>query len=396
MITTPTRRAVVVGYARTPFARYLGRFASLPATELGAHAVAAALSRSGVSPDDVEIVLMGQVLQAGAGQNPARQTARGAGVPLHVPALTLNAVCLSGAEAVADAARRIVLGEVDVAVAGGQESMSLAPHVWTGSRRGRRFGEVAMLDTMEVDGLSDAFERRSMGASTEEENGRLGLGRAEQDAFAASSHARAAAAADVLAEEIAPLTTQGRDGALVSADDGVRPDSTVETLGALRPAFAADGTITAGNSSQITDGAAALVLMEESEARRRGLVPLARVEAAAMVAGPGLTLHSQPSAAILRALERTPWSVADLAAVEINEAFAAVAVQSTADLGVDPALVNPHGGAIALGHPIGASGARIVGHLARRLAALGSGSIGAAGICGGGGQGSALVLSAVD
>ncbi|PPF41075.1 acetyl-CoA C-acyltransferase [Rathayibacter sp. AY1A3] len=396
MITTPTRRAVVVGYARTPFARYLGRFASLPATELGAHAVAAALSRSGVSPDDVEIVLMGQVLQAGAGQNPARQTARGAGVPLHVPALTLNAVCLSGAEAVADAARRIVLGEVDVAVAGGQESMSLAPHVWPGSRRGRRFGEVAMLDTMEVDGLSDAFERRSMGASTEEENGRLGLGRAEQDAFAASSHARAAAAADVLAEEIAPLTTQGRDGALVSADDGVRPDSTVETLGALRPAFAADGTITAGNSSQITDGAAALVLMEESEARRRGLVPLARVEAAATVAGPGLTLHSQPSAAILRALERTPWSVADLAAVEINEAFAAVAVQSTADLGVDPALVNPHGGAIALGHPIGASGARIVGHLARRLAALGPGSIGAAGICGGGGQGSALVLSAVD
>ncbi|QHC75030.1 acetyl-CoA C-acyltransferase [Rathayibacter sp. VKM Ac-2805] len=396
MITTPTRRAVVVGYARTPFARYLGRFASLPATELGAHAVAAALSRSGVSPDDVEIVLMGQVLQAGAGQNPARQTARGAGVPLHVPALTLNAVCLSGAEAVADAARRIVLGEVDVAVAGGQESMSLAPHVWPGSRRGRRFGEVAMLDTMEVDGLSDAFERRSMGASTEEENGRLGLGRAEQDAFAASSHARAAAAADVLAEEIAPLTTHGRDGAVVSADDGVRPDSTVETLGALRPAFAAGGTITAGNSSQITDGAAALVLMEESEARRRGLVPLARVEAAAMVAGPRLTLHSQPSAAILRALERTPWSVADLAAVEINEAFAAVAVQSTADLGVDPALVNPHGGAIALGHPIGASGARIVGHLARRLAALGPGSIGAAGICGGGGQGSALVLSAVD
>ncbi|NQX03402.1 acetyl-CoA C-acyltransferase [Rathayibacter sp. VKM Ac-2856] len=395
MITTHPRRAVVVGYARTPFARYLGRFAALPATALGAHAVSAALERSGVAPEDVEVVLMGQVLQAGAGQNPARQTARGAGIPLHVPAMTLNAVCLSGAEAVADAARRIVLGEVDVAVAGGQESMSLAPHVWTGSRQGRRFGEVTMLDTMEHDGLSDAFERRSMGASTEEENGRLGLGRAEQDAFAAASHSRAAAAADVLAEEIAPVTTPGRDASVVAADDGVRPETTAERLAALRPAFAADGTITAGNSSQITDGAAALVLMEEGEARRRGLRPLARIEAAAMVAGPGLTLHSQPSAAILRALERTPWGAANLAAVEINEAFAAVAVQSAADLGVDPAIVNPHGGAIALGHPIGASGARIVGHLARRLAALGPGSVGAAGICGGGGQGSALVLSAV-
>ncbi|WP_285028227.1 acetyl-CoA C-acyltransferase [Plantibacter sp. ME-Dv--P-122b] len=387
---------VIVGYARTPFVKFNGAFASVPATELGAHAIRAALSRAGVDAADVQQVIAGQVLQGAAGQNPARQSAVGADIPFTVPAITVNAVCLSGMEAIVTGTRLIDAGEVDVVVALGQESMSLAPHAWSGSRAGKRYGAIELVDTLDHDGLTDAFEHRSMGSSTEERNGSLGIARPEQDAWAAGSHQRLAAAADIQAEEIEPFSVPARKGpTVVSADDGLRADTTAESLAGLRPAFGGEGTITAGNSSQITDGAAAVVLMSEEAAAARGLTPIARVVAHALVAGPDVSLHAQPSNAIVAALAKTSHTTSDLAAVEINEAFAAVSVHSTDELGVDPAIVNANGGAIALGHPIGASGTRIVGHLARRLAAAGSGSIGAAGICGGGGQGSAIILEAV-
>ena len=388
--------AVIAAYARTPFVRYLGAFATVKATELGAHAITAALDRAGVGPDSVDQVIAGQVLQAGAGQNPARQSAVGAGIPLTVPAITLNAVCLSGIEAVAAAVRLVESGEARIVVAVGQESMSLAPHAMPRSRTGVRYGAIEMLDTMEYDGLTDAFEKRSMGASTEAYNERIGLGREEQDAFAAASHRRLAESREFLAGEIAPYTVPGRRGdTVVDTDDGLRPDTTVESLGRLAPAFGGAGTITAGNSSQISDGAAAVLIMSEETAGALGIHPLARILSHAFVAGPDVSLHAQPAQAITAALAKAGRSVGEVSAVEINEAFAAVGVHSTGMLGVDPALVNAHGGAIALGHPIGASGARIVGHLARRLAAAGSGSLGAAGICGGGGQGSAMVLESL-
>lgn len=388
--------ALIAGYARTPFTRFTGQLAAQPATVLGAHAVRAALSRAGVAPEQVDAVVVGQVLQAGAGQNPARQTAVGAGIPLTVPAITLNAVCLSGTEAVSQAVRLINGGEAEIVVAAGQESMSLAPHVLP-LRAGTKYGDATFVDTVDRDGLSDAFDQVAMGALTEVGNAPLGLTREEQDAFAAASHQRAAASAEFLASEIEPFTVTSRRGdTVVSSDDGVRAETTAETLAGLRPAFAVDGTITAGNASQITDGAAALVIVSEAAAERLGLTAIARVEATAFVAGPDTHLHSQPARAIAAALAKTDGAaVADLAAVEINEAFAAVGVQSSRELGVDAAIVNAHGGAIALGHPIGASGARIVGTLARQLAELGSGSLGAVGICGGGGQGSAVVLRAV-
>lgn len=388
---------VIVGYARTPFVKFNGLFAAVPAVTLGAHALRAALARSGVAPEDVQHVYGGQVLQGGAGQNPARQCAAGAGIPLTVPAITLNAVCLSGTEAVVAATRLIDGGEADIVVAVGQESMSLAPHAWSGSRAGARYGAVELVDTLEHDGLTDAFEHRSMGASTEERNAGLGIDRNVQDTWAAASHQRLAASADFLAGEIEPYLLAGRRGTTteVTADDGLRADTTTTSLAELRPAFGEGGTITAGNSSQITDGAAALVLMSEAEAGRRGLTPLARVLGHAFVAGPDVTLHAQPANAVTATLAKLGRPATELAAVEINEAFASVAVHSTQLLGVEDSIVNSHGGAIALGHPIGASGARIVGHLARRLAALGDGSLGAAGICGGGGQGSAVVLQAL-
>ncbi|MGW6006224.1 acetyl-CoA C-acyltransferase [Oerskovia enterophila] len=382
---------VIVGYARTPFVRFNGAFATVPAATLGAHALGAALADAGIRPDDVELVLAGQVLQGGAGQNPARQAAVGAGVPYSVPAMTLNAVCLSGMEAVVQAHRLITAGEAQVVVAVGQESMSLAPHAWVGSRAGQKFGDVTLVDTLAHDGLRDAFERDSMGLSTERHGEGLAISREEQDAFAASSHARAAAAIDFLRGEIAPFQTPGRSGRLVEADDGVRADTTVEVLARLRPAFREDGTITAGNASQISDGAAALVLVSDEEAERRGLSG-ARILGHALVAGPDVSLHAQPANAILAACARAGLEVGELSAVEINEAFAVVALASVDLLGIDPAIVDANGGAIALGHPIGASGARIVGHLARRLAALGGDAVGAAALCGGGGQGSAVVL----
>ncbi|MBK0421816.1 acetyl-CoA C-acyltransferase [Leucobacter sp. CSA2] len=389
--------ALIAGYARTPFTRFTGQLAGQAATVLGAHAAKAALERAGVAPEAVDSVVVGQVLQAGAGQNPARQTAVGAGIPLTVPAITINAVCLSGTEAVSQAVRLINAGEADVVLAVGQESMSLAPHV-APLRAGTKYGTAQFVDTVDHDGLSDAFEQTAMGALTEQGNGPLGLTREEQDAFAAASHQRAAASAEFFAGEIAPFTVASRRGdTVVSADDGIRADTTVETLAGLRPAFSKEGTITAGNASQITDGAAALVIVSEAAAERLGLLPIAKVEATAFVAGPDLHLHSQPARAITAALAKVEGgaAAADLAAVEINEAFAAVGVESGRELGLDPAVVNIHGGAIALGHPIGASGARIVGTLARELAEAGSGSLGAVGICGGGGQGSAVVLRAL-
>ncbi|UKA60433.1 acetyl-CoA C-acyltransferase [Arthrobacter sp. FW306-2-2C-D06B] len=384
--------ALIAGYARSPFCRFNGLFASIPATTLGSHAITAALRRAGVNPQDVQRVIAGHVLQGGAGQNPARQSAVAAGIPLSAPALTLNAVCLSGIEAVVAAARLIDSGEADIVVAVGQESMSLAPHVFN-ARAGQKYGVLQAVDTLEIDGLTDAFERRSMGISTEGGNTDYGLDRASQDAWAASSHQRAEAHAAFHAQEIAPYTIASRSGdTVVTGDDGVRNGTTIESLAGLRPAFSKDGTITAGNSSQITDGAAALVLVSHSAAERLGLSPFAVVESYALVAGPDVRLHDQPANAILAALKNINAGVEELAAVEINEAFAAVAVQSVRTLGVSPDIVNTRGGAIALGHPIGASGARIVGTLARQLAEGGPGRLGAAGICGGGGQGSSVVL----
>lgn len=383
---------MIAGYARTPFMKFNGVFAGITASALGAHAVTAALTSSRISAKEVGYLVAGQVLQAAAGQNPARQTAVAAGLPFSTPAITINAVCLSGTEAIAAAHRLIAAGEADVVVAVGQESMSLAPHALVGSRRGTRFGAAALVDTLEVDGLTDAFERRSMGRSTDEFAERSGITREEQDAVAEASHARLAAAR--FGTEIAPFTVPGRTPVTVGADDGLRADTTLASLGGLRAAFRDGGTVTAGNSSQITDGAAAIVLVSSDYAAAHGLTGLTTVVSHALVSGPDLSLLSQPANAIAAALMRAGRSAGALDAVEINEAFAAVAVQSTRQLGVDPRIVNVNGGAIAMGHPIGASGTRIVGHLARRLAELGPGSLGAAGICGGGGQGSAVVLEA--
>lgn len=387
---------VIAGYARTPFSRFTGRFADIPASDLAAHAITAALARASVDPGEVQRLWGGQVLPGAAGQGPIRQAQVAAGIPLSSPAMTVNAVCLSGMEAVIAAARNIEAGEHEIVVAAGMESMTRAPHA-ARLRMGQKYGAMEFIDTLEHDALLDAFAGQSMGASTEEGNADYGVTREAQDAWSVGSHQRAAASASWLAEEIAPYTLTSRAGETVVADDdGVRADTTVETLGRLRPAFSADGGITAGNSSQITDGAAALVLMSEETAAARGIEPLARIEAHAAVAGPDTRLHAQPANAILLALSRLAAATpADLARVEINEAFAAVAVASVEKLGISGDLVNAHGGAIALGHPVGASGARIVGTLARQLAAAGSGSLGAAGICGGGGQGSAVILRAL-
>lgn len=388
---------VIAGYARTPFTKFTGQLAAEPASRLGAHAITAALERAGVAPDEVDRVFAGQVILGGSGQNPARQAAVAAGIPLTVPAMTINIVCLSGMEAVAAGVDLIERGDADIVVAVGQESMSLAPHALLGSRTGKKYGAMELVDLLDHDGLLDSFDHELMGAGTERGNRTLNIDRASQDAVAAASHQSAAASREFLAGEIAPFTVATRKGEiLVAEDDGVRPDTTVETLAGLRPAFAKeDGTITAGNASQLTDGAAALVLMSAETAHARGAHPLAEILAHALVAGPDTKLHSQPSNAISAALARAGLAVGDLVAVEINEAFASVAVQSAKELGISLDIVNPHGGAIALGHPIGASGARLTGTLARQLQEAGPGSVGAAALCGGGGQGSALILRAL-
>ncbi|MGN6762116.1 MAG: acetyl-CoA C-acetyltransferase [Leifsonia sp.] len=390
-----TDDVVILSAARTPLGKIKGTLASLSAVQLGTIALRKALERSGLGAEAVDTVLFGQVLQAGAGQNPARQTAIGAGIGWSVPATTINKVCLSGLAAVTDAARLIRTGEATVVVAGGQESMTNAPHILPGSRSGWHYGSIQALDSADYDGLTDAFDGISMGASTESYTEKLGLTREAQDAFAAQSHQRAGAAASngVFDEEIAPVSIPQRKGdpVVVSSDEGIRPDSTAETLSRLRPSFAEGGTLTAGNSSPLSDGAAALVLTSRENAERLGLDWLALVGTSGQVAGPDNSLHSQPSRAIDAALRRAGWSVSELDLIEINEAFAAVALQSMADLGIDSEKVNIHGGAIALGHPIGASGARLAGHAAHELARRGSGRAAVA-LCGGGGQGDALLL----
>jgi acetyl-CoA C-acetyltransferase len=385
--------AVIVGGARTAVGRLLGSLSDFSAADLGGIVIRAALERAGLTGDQVDYVIMGQVLQAGAGQIPSRQAAVAGGIPMTVPSITINKVCLSGLDAIALAAQLIRAGEFDVVVAGGMESMSRAPHLLPGSRKGFRFGSAELVDAMALDGLTDPFDHVSMGESTERHNARLGIGRQEQDEFAALSHQRAAEAIKngLLAEEIVGVPVPQRRGepVIFDADEGVRPDTTADSLSRLRPAFAADGTITAGSASQISDGACAVVVMSAEAAAAAGAPVLAEVGAHGVVAGPDNSLQSQPSAAIVRALGKAGLGVADLDLIEINEAFAAVAIQSMKDLGIGPEKVNVS--AIAIGHPIGMSGARIALHLIYELRRRGGG-LGVAALCGGGGQGDALLL----
>ncbi len=388
------RQPVILGGARTPVGRLLGSLASKPASELGGVAIAGALARAGIGPEQVQYVIMGHVLQAGTGQITARQAAVAAGIGMDVPALTVNKVCLSGLDAIALAAQLIRLGEYDVIVAGGMESMTQAPHLLLGSRSGFKYGPARLEDSMALDGLTDAFDHLSMGESTDHAVRRLGLSREEQDEFAAASHQRAAAAAKngLFADEIVPVPVASKGGELsVTEDEGIRPGTTAEALAKLRPAFTADGTITAGTASQISDGAAAVVVASAEAAARLGGHVLAEIGAHGNVAGPDNSLPSQPSNAIRQALAKAGLGVGDLDLIEINEAFAAVAVQSMRELGVSHDIVNVNGGAIAIGHPIGASGARIALHLCTELSRRGGG-LGAAALCGGGGQGEALLL----
>ncbi|TYD00030.1 acetyl-CoA C-acetyltransferase [Arthrobacter echini] len=397
-MATPTPSpddVVIVGGARTPLGRLNGQLASFTAVELGARAITGALERSGVDAGAVDAVIMGHVVQAGCGQNPARQTAVKAGIPWNVPAVTLNKVCLSGLTAVIDAARLIRSGEARVVVAGGQESMTRGPHLLPGSRQGWNYGSIQALDSVAHDGLTDAFDNDSMGASTERGNVRLEIDRRAQDSVAAESHRRAAEATEngVLGEEIVPLTVKQRKGddIVLTADEGIRPTTTVESLAKLRPAFNPDGAITAGNSSPLSDGAAALVVTTRAYADEKDLHVLAVLGQPGQVAGPDNSLHSQPSEAIKQALARADWLVGDLDFIEINEAFGSVACQSLKDLDYPLEQCNLHGGAIALGHPIGASGARLALHAAMELSRRGSGRS-AVSLCGGGGQGEALLL----
>jgi len=386
--------SVIVSGARTPMGRLLGNLKNVPATALGGAAIGAALERGGVRPDQVEYVIMGQVLQAGAGQITARQAAVAAGISMTTPAVTVNKVCLSGLDAIALADQLIRAGEFEVVVAGGMESMTNAPHLLLNQRQGHRFGDVLVRDHSAYDGLMDPWDGVSMGESTERSGERLGITRQQQDAFAALSHQRAAAAQREgrFAEEIVPVRAGQRDvDPVIDTDEGVRPDATVESLGKLRPAFAKDGTITAGSSSPISDGAAAVVVMSRAKAEELGLPWLAEIVAHGNVAGPDSSLQSQPANAIRHALGKAGLTVEDLDLIEMNEAFAQVVIQSARELKVDEEIVNVNGGAIALGHPIGMSGARLVLTLALELKRRGGG-LGAAGLCGGGGQGDALVV----
>ncbi|QKW09215.1 acetyl-CoA C-acetyltransferase [Streptomyces sp. NA04227] len=395
MSGTTGNTSVIVAGARTPMGKMLGSLKSFSATDLGGFAIKAALDRAGIAGDQVDYVIMGQVLQAGAGQIPARQAAIKGGIPMSVPALTVNKVCLSGLDAIALADQLIRAGEFDIVVAGGQESMTNAPHLLPKARHGYKYGSLEVLDHMDYDGLTDAHENIPMGTSTENFNGKLGITREVQDEIAALSHQRAAAAQQkgYFDAEITPVEVPQRKGdpVLFSHDEGVRGDTTVETLGKLRPSFTKGGTITAGTASQISDGAAAVVVMSKAKAEELGLEWIAEIGAHGNVAGPDNSLHSQPSNAIKDAVKKEGISVEDIDLFEMNEAFAAVIHQSGKDLGVTSDVVNVNGGAIALGHPIGMSGARVVLTLALELKRRGGG-IGAAALCGGGGQGDALIV----
>lgn len=389
-------QSVIVAGARTPIGRLLGGFKTLSGSDLGGLAIQGALSKSGVSGDQVDYVIMGQVLTAGAGQIPARQAAHKGGIPLNVPALTINKVCLSGINAIALADQLIRAGEHEIVVAGGQESMTQAPHMLLGSREGTKYGDTKLTDHMAYDGLWDALTDQAMGGLTEQINAdQQKFTREEQDAFSARSHQLAAAAQKngLFDEEIVPVEIPQRKGdpIVVSADEGVRGDTTTESLGKLRPAFDKNGTITAGSASQISDGAAAVIVMSKDKAVELGLTWIAEIGAAGVVAGPDSSLQNQPANAIALACEKEGITPADLDLIEINEAFAAVGIASAKELGVSEDIVNVNGGAIALGHPIGASGARIALHLALELKRRGGG-IGAAALCGGGGQGDALII----
>jgi acetyl-CoA C-acetyltransferase len=395
-ITGNQSGSVIVAGARTPIGRLLGGLKDLSASELGGVAVKAALERAGISGDQVDYVILGQVIQAGAGQITARQAAVKAGIPMTVPSITVNKVCLSGMNAIALADQLIRAGEHEIVVAGGMESMTRAPHVLQGSREGFKYGDVPLVDSMAYDALYDHFTDQAMGVLTEACNtGAVAVSREDQDAFSARSHQLAAAAAKngVFDDEIVPVEVPTRRGdpVVVSADEGVRGDTTAEGLARLRPSFAKDGTITAASSSQISDGACAVVVMSKAKATELGLPFLAEIGASGQVAGPDSSLQLQPAAAIAKAVAKEGIEVSDVDLFEINEAFAAVGVASARELGIPEDRVNVNGGAIALGHPVGMSGARIVLHLALELKRRGGG-IGAAALCGGGGQGDALIL----
>jgi len=387
--------SVIVSGARTPMGRLLGSLKDFSGTDLGGFAIQGALERAGLSGDQVDYVIMGQVLQAGAGQITARQAAVKGGIPMDVPALTINKVCLSGLDAIALADQLIRAGEFEIVVAGGMESMTNAPHLLPKSREGTKYGDAKLVDSMAHDGLFCAFDLVAMGSSTETHNRKHELTREEQDAFAARSHQRAAIAAKngLFDEEIVPVQVPQRRGdpLEISHDEGIRADTSTESLAKLKPAFAPEGTITAGSASQISDGACAVVVMSAAKAAELGLTPLAEIGAHGVVAGPDASLHAQPANAIAKACAKEGISPSELDLVEINEAFAAVGIVSTRQLHLDPDKVNVNGGAIAMGHPIGMSGARIALHLSLELRRRGGG-VGAVALCGGGGQGDALIL----
>jgi acetyl-CoA C-acetyltransferase len=389
-------QTVIVAGARTPIGRLLGGLKGFTGAELGGFAIKGALEKAGVAPDQVEYVIMGQVLQAGAGQIAARQAAVKAGIPMNIPAITINKVCLSGLNAIALADQLIRAGEYEIVVAGGMESMTNAPHLLPKSREGFKYGDVPLVDSMAFDGLWDAFTDQAMGALTDQANNEgLKLSREEQDEFSARSHQRAAEAwkNGLFADEVVPVEVPQRKGdpIVVDSDEGVRSDTSVEALAKLRPSFGKDGTITAGSASQISDGGCAVVVMSKAKAEELGLSWLAEIGAHGSVAGPDSTLQSQPANAIAKACQKEGIEPNALDLIEINEAFASVGIASTRELGADVDKVNVNGGAIALGHPIGMSGARLVLHLALELKRRGGG-VGAAALCGGGGQGDALIV----
>ncbi len=388
--------SVIVGSARTPIGKLSGAFAGLSAMDLGGVAIKRALERAGIDAEQVDYVLMGQVLQAGSGQITARQAAVKGGLPMTVPAMTLNKVCLSGINAIYLADQMIQNGDAEVVVAGGMESMTNAPYVLPGARAGYRMGNNEVVDSMINDGLWCAFDAVHMGAGTESYVGQVGgITREAQDELAAKSHERAAAAQKEgrFTDEIAPVSIAQRKGdpVVVDTDEGIRPGTTTESLAGLRPAFSKDGTITAGNASQISDGGAAVIVTSRAKAEELGVTPLAELIGYGMVAGPDASLLTQPSRAIKRALEANDMTASDVDLFELNEAFAAVGIASMRDLGIKDDIVNVNGGAIALGHPVGMSGARVLLTIINELRRRGGG-VGAAALCGGGGQGDAAII----
>jgi acetyl-CoA C-acetyltransferase len=390
--------AVIVAGARTPIGKLSGALAGFTAMELGGFAIAEALIRAGVAPEQVDYVLMGQVLQAGQGQITARQAAHHGGIPMTVPANTINKVCLSGLNTIYLADQMIRAGDADIVVAGGMDSMTQAPYLLPGARAGFRIGDATLVDSMMYDGLTDAFDHIAMGLSTEQYNDKTGITRERQDAFAAASHEKAAAAAKDgrLAEEIVAVQVRQRKGdpLLVDTDEGVRPETTAESLGTLRPAFRPDGTITAGNASQISDGGAAVIVMSAAKAKELGVTPLGQLVSYGMVAGPDTSLLTQPSRAIAQAAHKAGIDVTSIDLFEINEAFAAVGLASTDELGISEDIVNVNGGAIALGHPVGMSGTRVALSALLELRRRGAATAAVA-LCGGGGQGDAAILRAL-